>query len=171
MQESVKIQVSAAGATVTAFATNGGKNGYVQVYQSTIEFTSNGWMREKKRSSLIRGEVALLKKVVTAAVKDKDGDLSLPGRICVQEYLESDIPANVAKAITNSKTGDYENSVKRAGEDGPELTCQGERIIRYAFYDSTCSQGDSKIDHDNVEEVKAWRESVASASAGLPGGN
>ena len=171
MQESVKIAVNAAGSCVTAFATNGGKNGYMQVYQSTIEYTTNGWMREKKRSTLVRGETALLMKVVATASKDKDGDLSLPGRVCVQEYLESEMPAHVAKAITNSKTGYYENSVKRAGEDGPELLCGGERIIRYAFYDRMGTAVDSKIEHDNQDEVKEWRDSVAANAAGLPGGN
>ena len=171
MQESVKIAVNAAGGYVTAFTTNGGKNGYIQVYQSSIEFTSNGWMREKKRSTLVRGEVELLKKVVATASKDKDGDFALPGRVCIQEYLESDIPAHVAKAITNSKTGEYENSVKRAGEDGPELLCSGDRIIRYAFYDRLGTAEDSKIEHDNQDEVKEWRDSVAANAAGLPGGN
>jgi hypothetical protein len=163
----VKIQPSASGSLVSAFKKNGGKNGYVHLVQTTTEI-DNGWLREKKRSALLKGDVKLLTAMVASA---KNGEL--PGRICVQEWVESELPEAVKSRLVG-KDQDYDDAIdgfiKRAGEDGPELTCGGERIVRYAFYDPTMSATDSKVAHDNGDEVKEWKAEQAKAEAGLPAG-
>lgn len=163
----VKIQPSASGSLVTAFKKNGGKNGYVHVTQTTTEF-DNGWLREKKRSALIKGDVKLLTTLVSTA---KNGEL--PGRICVQEWVESALPEAVKNRLVG-KDQDYDDAIdgyiKRAGEDGIELTCGGERIVRYASFDPTCQMEDIKVSHDNQDEVAEWRAEQAKAEAALPAG-
>lgn len=163
----VKIQPSASGSLVTAFKKNGGKNGYVHLVQTTTEI-DNGWLREKKRSALLKGDVKLLTAMVASA---KAGEL--PGRICVQEWVESALPESVKSRLVG-KDQDYDDAIdgyiKRAGEDGPELTCGGERIVRYAFYDPTMAALDSKVSHDNGDEVKEWKAEQAQAEAALPTG-
>lgn len=163
----VKIEPNkASGSTVTAFKKNGGKNGYIHVTQSTTEF-DNGWLREKKRSALIKGDMKLLTSLVASAK-----NLEIPGRICVQEWVESALPEAVKNRLVG-KDQEYDDVIdgyiKRAGEDGPELLCAGERIVRLTTFDPTCEMQDIKVSHDNLDELAEWRAEQAAAQAALPG--
>lgn len=99
----------------------------------------------------MRGTVERLEKLV-AATK------SLPGRIAVREYLEDEIPADLAKAYLRDDVSfdeAIEPYVKRAGQDGVLLTRGGKRIVRFAEYDGACVVQDIILSHDNVAEVAA----------------
>lgn len=156
----VTIKASKTGAIVNVYKSNP-SFGYVQLVSSerTIE---NGWVRMKSRSTLLRAEVETLNEFV-ASTKN----LTLPGRIVVQEFLESELPANFKSRL--SKSLPYEEAVssfvKRTGVDGIELTVGGERILRFTDYDPAGKTMDQIIAHDNVEAVAALRSANASAEA------
>lgn len=145
------------GSVITAYQNNP-EFGYVQLQQTAMTI-DGGWVRETKRSTLLRAKMELLNKFIAG-----NKTLALPGRIVVKEYVESDVPADMADRFFN-KGVDYETAiepyVKRAGQDGVELTSGGERIIRFSVYDNTGQSPDVMVSHDNVEAV---RESISSRS-------
>lgn len=146
-------------AAITAY-TQSPDYGYVQV-SSTEMSVENGWVREKNRSTLIRAKVTELEKFVKHFAK---GD-KLPGRIQIQEFLESDVPEVFQSRFDKNK--DYEAAIapyiKRAGAKGPELTIGGERILRFTDYILTPTEqhADVMIAHDNGADVSAWRADIA----------
>jgi len=156
----VTIKASKTGAIVNVYKSNP-SFGYIQLVSSerTIE---NGWVRTKSRSTLLRAEVETLNLFVA-----ESKNLTLPGRIVVQEFLESELPASYKSRL--SKTLPYEDAissfVKRTGLDGIELTVGGERILRFTDYDATGRMQDISIMHDNVEAVAAFRSVNAGAEA------
>jgi len=121
--------------------------GYIQLEQTAMSIASNGWIRESKRVCILRAKTEQLKAFVNA-----NKSLLLPGKIVIKEYLESDLPENVAETL--NKNVDYETRIasfiKRAGVDGDELTLGGERILRFSNYDQTGNEADTLIQHDNV---------------------
>lgn len=148
-------------AQITAYAQSP-DYGYLQV--SATEMTvENGWVREKNRSTLIRAKVSELTNFLKHFAK---GD-KLPGRIQIQEFLESEVPESFASRFDKNK--DYEASIapyiKRAGAKGPELTLGGERIMRFIDYVLTPTEqhADVMIAHDNGAEVSEWRADLAAA--------
>lgn len=149
---------SKTGSVITAYQNNP-EFGYVQL-QQTAMVVDGGWVREVKRSTLLRAKMDLLQKFVAG-----NKSLTLPGKIVVKEYLESEVPADMAERFFN-KNVDYEAAVepfiKRAGQDGVELTQGGERIIRFSVYDHSGNDTDLRVAHDNVDAV---RESSAIKSA------
>jgi hypothetical protein len=119
--------------------------GYVQLEQSQM-IVQGGWLRQVKRACLLRADVAILQQWVSM-----NKSLQLPGRIAVWEFAESELPNDVkAKYISNKM--DYEDAIeqyiKRAGNDGDELATEdGERILRFAFYDETGKVEDILVQH------------------------
>ncbi len=165
-KNSVVLKPAASGAMITAFSANNGKNGYIIVCEEEITMQSNGYIKVFQKTALVRGEVELLKKVVNAAEKNVHGNYTLPGRICVQEFKETEVPEKIAIKITNRRIDNYESSIKREEityssgytKKGPEYTKDGDRIIRFQFYDSTSSESDILIKHDNELEILDWCE-------------
>lgn len=145
----VTIKANNKGVLVNVYSTNK-EYGYIVLETMTTVF-EGGWMRDSKRTCLMRGTVERLEKLV-AATK------SLPGRIAVREYLEDEIPADLAKAYLRDDVSfdeAIEPYVKRAGQDGVLLTRGGKRIVRFAEYDGACVVQDIILSHDNVAEVAA----------------
>ena len=145
----VQIKANNKGVLVNVYSNND-KFGYI-VLESVATVFEGGWMRDSKRTCLLRGTVEQLEGLV-ASTK------SLPGRIAVREYMEDEIPADLAKAnLRDDVSFDeaIEPYVKRAGQDGVLLTRGGKRIVRFAEYDSACIVQDIKISHDNIAEVTA----------------
>lgn len=154
---------SATGSLVTAYQSNP-KFGYVQL-QQTATVIDGGWIREKKRSTLLRADIELLSKFVAG-----HKSLTLPGSIVVKEYVESEVPADMAARFFN-KDASYEDAikpyVKTAGNDGIALTRDGERIIRFSIYDNTGKDTDVTVAHDNVDAVREFNlEQSRSANLG-----
>lgn len=151
----VTIKANNKGVFVNVYSTNK-EFGYI-VLESVATVFDGGWMRDSKRTCLVRGTVKGLEELV-ASTK------SLPGRIAVREYLEDEIPADVAKAnLRDDVSFDeaIEPYVKRAGQDGVLLTRGGKRIVRFTEYDSACIVQDIILSHDNIAEVTASKSQGA----------
>jgi hypothetical protein len=132
--------------------------GYIQLEQSA-HVADGGWIREVKRSTLMRGEVPALEKFVKS-----NPTLSLPGNLVVQEFLEDNIPEDVAAKFLNKKVS-FEEAIepflKRAGQDGPVLTRDEKRIVRFTLWDMTGESMDITVSHTNQAEVTAARAATA----------
>jgi len=150
---------------VTAYTSNP-EFGYIQLESSTMEF-QGGWMRQAKRSCLLRAETELLKAFVDAHKKN----LQVPGRIVVREYAENECPEPVLKRFVNQKM-DYEEAVdqflKRAGSDGPVLMTGDSRILRFSFYDPSGKEEDLFVQHDNAGDGSSARVSSVVKSEETP---
>lgn len=164
----VTIKASKTGALVNVYKSNP-NYGYIQLTSSerTIEGT---WVRVKSRSTLLKAEVAVLEdyvKDLQRKRKNADEALTLPGRIVVQEFVESELPASFKSRF--SKSLPYEDAiasfVKRTGINGIELTVGGERILRFTDYDASGTIQDRIVAHDNVEAVAAHRAATQTAEA------
>ena len=147
---SVKITPNAStGKVISAYDSNP-SFGFVMLTQTSM-VVGAGWIRQQKRSSLLRAEVDVLKMFVDAYPK-----LELPGNLVVKEYLESQVPEDVQATHINPKVA-WEDGIsgfiKRAGQGGPELTVGGERILRFTEYDATGEIQDITVNHDNQTEV------------------
>lgn len=157
----VTIKANNKGVFVNVYSSNT-DYGYI-VLESVSTVFEGGWIRESKRTCLIRGTVKSLEELV-ASTK------SLPGRIAVREYLEDEIPADIAKTHLRDDVS-FEEAIepylKRAGQDGVLLTRGGKRILRFTEYDQANITQDIKISHDNIAEVVASK----SGSAQLPNGD
>ena len=153
---------SKTGSVITAYQNNA-EYGYIQLQQTAIT-VDGGWVRESKRSTLLRAKMDLLTKFVSA-----HKSLQLPGAIVIKEYLESEVPQDVMAKFLNKEL-DYEDAiapyVKRAGSDGIELTVGGERILRFTSYDNSGSDTDVKVSHDNITAV-VESKAVSSQTATL----
>ena len=97
--------------------------------------------------------------------------MQLTGRIAVTECTEDNIPAECA--IQLQKDLPFEEQIapflKRAGSDeAPILTAGGKRILRFTSYDETGAKGDTRVQHDNVDAIKAYNEAQSKKDAKLP---
>jgi hypothetical protein len=140
---------------------------YGYIHFESVEIVINGaWMGEKKRSTLMRGEVALLAKFVQQCTKNNEA----PGRISVNEFIEDAIPANYLTRL--DKNVAFEEAIqqylKKIDKDGPELTIEGKRIVRFTDYDMSGKTVDTHVQHDNVQEVKEYNDLRKLANASLP---
>jgi hypothetical protein len=155
----VQITPSKDGQLITVYKNNS-NYGYITLTSTELSTDSRGWIRESKRSTLMRAEVELLQKYIAA-----NKSLALPGKIYVEEFLEGELPDSYAERLNQNV--DYETRikpyVKRAGKDGVELTLGGERILRFTAYDASGNIEDSKIAHDNTDAVKASKGTAVSS--------
>lgn len=155
MKNQLSIRLNAeTGNKVTPFKRNPEK-GYIILEERTEDY-SMGWFNEEVRSCVVKGNLTLLDKIVSKP---------LYGRIVIREYLESEIldsdsensiiPSEIKRYLENDKN--YQSSIKRTAKDGIELTLNGDLIFRFSTYDPTGLVEDRFIDHDNDDEVAAWR--------------
>jgi len=140
--------------------------GYIQL--QSVEMVINGnWIGEKKRTTLMRGSVELLQKYVATLAKNN----MLAGKISVSEFLEDNCPENYLSRL-NDKIP-YEESIlqflKSVDKDGPLMTSGGKRILRFTDYDPSGTAVDILVQHDNVDEIKAYNAAKKTAGANLPG--
>lgn len=159
---SVKIKANAEGKAVTPYAGNP-EFGFI-ILESTEMVFQNGWIQEKVRSTIQRGAVSALAGFHIGQ--------ELPGKIVVTECLEDDIPASCLSML--QKDLPFEEQIasylKRAGSDeAPVLTAGGKRILRFTSYDASGTAMDMRVQHDNIEEVKAHNAKASSKDAKLPG--
>jgi hypothetical protein len=147
----VQITPSKEGQLITVYKNNS-DYGYITLTSTELSTDSRGWIRESKRSTLMRATVDLLQKYIAM-----NKTLTVAGKIYVEEFLESQVPDSFVERF--NKNVDYETQirpyVKRAGKDGVELTLGGERILRFTSYDPSGTIEDSKVAHDNTDAVKA----------------
>lgn len=147
---------------------NSEDKGYLLLKQSKIEFT-NGWAQAKVRTALLKGELTILQQIVREAGQK----LQLPGRIVVQEFVESEVPATLYDAFSNDNLSREENLDAMAkttgGADAMHLVVGGERIMRFAYYDGSGTGVDITVKHDNGAEISTMRKEQAAIAASLPG--
>lgn len=141
----VKIKLNDKGSIVTPYKNNKAF-GYVQLISE--QFVIQGsWARNKKRSTLMRGDVDVLEQAFGAID-------SLPGKIRVVECTEHDIPNECIAMLDKNK--DFEEQiagfVKTAGEDGADLKIDDARILHFYFYDETGKIADIRVQHDTIAE-------------------
>lgn len=97
----------------------------------------------------------------------------IDGKIVIREYVKSQVPDEFLIKNRETKAVEWDRmQMKRAGNEGPVLTKDGEPIYRFAIYDETGSLPDIIVEHDNGDAVRAHREAEAAkaAKATLPTG-
>lgn len=140
------------GSIISAYAANP-EFGFIQLQQTAI-VQDGSWIREVKRSCLLKASIEILEKFVAASPT-----LQLKGQLVVKEYLQSELPADMAKKYLRKDVSEeeaIEPFVKRAGREGPELTFNGERILRFTEYDPSGEGSDTTQAHDNQDAVKEY---------------
>ena len=148
--------------------------GYIQLMTSVASFGTgpSGWARSTKKSTLLKGDIALLEQIVRENVAK---DMTMPGGLFVREFLANEIPeAYLGQLDADEEDLDVKlaNVVKKAGKDGPILSVGGVPIVRFTDYLQfpADDERDTTIAHDNVDEVTAYREQQKQAkAASLPG--
>lgn len=161
----IKIVASETGALVRTYSNP--EFAYVVLESSDIVF-GNGWIREAKRTCLLRAQTKLLMQFAAQT--------RIPGRIQVLEYLENAVPAQVQKAHLRDDIPWAEaiaGFIKCAGSDGPALKIGPARILRFTQYDPSGQSVDIILQHDNVSEIDAYNAKKGengADDASLPGG-
>ena len=121
---------------VIGISQNNPEYGYIRVEQNATQINEQGWLRNAKRSALIKGKVEDL-----MACNYKSGD-SIQGKIVVRESL------------TPFNTENPDRDLKIAGETGVVCRLDDEPIYRQAFFTTNLNSFDELITHNNSEEIK-----------------
>lgn len=121
---------------VIGVSQNNPEYGYVRIEQTSVTINNDGWLRNSKRSALIKGRVEDL-----TAVGFKE-DQELPGKIVVIESLTPFNPANP------------DRDLKIAGDTGIICRVDDQPIYRQTFYTQNLNAFDELITHNNSEEIK-----------------
>lgn len=121
---------------VIGVSTNNPDYGYFRVEQQATQIDDNGWLRNAKRSALIKGKVEDL-----MAAGYTEGT-ELPGKIVVRESLQPFNPNNP------------DRDLKIAGDTGVICRIDDEPIYRQTFYTSNLNAYDELITHNNSDEIK-----------------
>jgi hypothetical protein len=121
---------------VIGISQNNPEYGYVRVEQNATQINDQGWLRNAKRSALIKGKVEDL-----MACNYKAGD-TIQGKIVVRESLTP----------FNSENPDRD--LKIAGDTGVVCRFDDEPIYRQAFFTTNLNSFDELITHNNSEEIR-----------------
>jgi len=121
---------------VIGISQNNPEYGYIRVEQIATQINDQGWLRNTKRSALIKGKVEDL----MACGYKKDQEIS--GKIVIRESL---VPFN---------TENPDRDLKIAGDTGVVCRLDDEPIYRQAFYTTNLNAFDELITHNNSEEIK-----------------
>lgn len=133
----MKVRVTAdKNGNVIGVSTNNPEYGFIRVEQTATQINDQGWLRNVKRSALIKGKVDDL-----VACNYKDGS-EIPGKIVVVESLSPFNPVNPDKDL------------KVAGDTGVICRIDDQPIYRQTFYTSNLNAFDELITHNNTDEIK-----------------
>ena len=123
---------------------------------------ASGFLRTNSKSFLVKDKVENLGAFLQAYPNG-----TVPGKLITVEFLESEAPAEFNKLLNKNLSQEeaIASYIKKAGQDGPALTVQGERILRYTKYDVTGKQFDITVAHDNGEDVAEYNANKAKESA------
>ena len=146
MNAKVKVIADANGVVINQSANNP-EYGFVRLEQPRTMIDDNGFLRRKSVSTLILGELDVLK-----ASGFYNGQ-ELPGNIIVKESMEPFSKKNPER--------DY----KVAGETGILCTVAGAPIYRKTVYTTASNAEDVTIKHDNVTELRNAYAAQTSSSA------
>lgn len=121
---------------IIGISQNNPEYGYIRVEHIANQISEGGWLRQVKRSALIKGKVEDLK-----AAGYKAGD-QIPGQIVVRESLEPFNPVNP------------ERDLKMAGDTGVVCTLDDQPIYRETYFTNNPYAIDQLIAHNNNEQIK-----------------
>lgn len=111
--------------------------GYVKVQQTRTIIGDDGFLRRTLMTALIQSPIDILQDMNYYA-----GQI-LPGKVIVKESLTPFNKKNPSKDI------------KVAGRTGIPCTIKGQVIYRKTFYTESSNAEDVRIQHDNVNELRA----------------
>lgn len=131
----VKVLADANGCIIHV-SKNNPEYGYIRVEQLAFTINDRGWLRNSKRSALIKGKVEDLK-----AANYSEGQ-ELPGKIVV---IESFLPFNAENP---------DKDLKVAGDTGVICRVDDQPIYRNAFYTTNPTAHDELIMHTNADEIR-----------------
>jgi hypothetical protein len=121
---------------IIGISSNNPEQGYVRVEQIVRVISEQGWLKNSKRSALIKGKVEDL-----LACEFKVGQ-ELPGKIIVKESLEAFNPVNPNRDL------------KLAGDTNVVCRYNDQPIYRQTFYTPNSKALDEFISHTNSDEIK-----------------
>jgi hypothetical protein len=121
---------------VIGVSTNNPEYGYMKVEQLTTQINDQGWLKNVKRSALIKGKVEDL-----LALGYKEGS-QISGKIIVKESFE---PFN---------TTNPDKDLKIAGSTGVICRVGDQPIYRQTFFTQNLNTVDEFIMHDNSDEIR-----------------
>lgn len=148
----VTITPTKEGNLVTPYSGNA-EFGYLMLSQSKSTFDA-GWLKEVTNRTIIKGSTAALEGFVQS-----NPSLELPGNLVVKEFVEGNIPEQIAKAhFDDSLTYEeqIEGYIKRAGSEGPALVVGDKKILRFILWDNTGIEVDVPVQHTNSAEVASY---------------
>lgn len=159
MKAKVKF-MSQEGTLVNKYA-NSTDYGFVVLRTEDVKFVDNR-VNKSVRTCLLRGDVSVLEEIV------KTNPEGLEGKIRIVEMTEpeflnelngnSDLSNSLRREI-NMKLlqDDYENAISSYLKKNPQtdevLMKDGQRILRFNFYDPTGEQPDILVAHDRVSNI------------------
>lgn len=121
---------------VIGVSKNNPEYGYVRIEQQVTQINDQGWLRNVKRSALIKG---LVKDLIEAGLKEGK---ELGGKIIV---IESFDPFNLENP---------DRDIKIAGETGVICRVDDQPIYRQTFFTTNLDAQDQLIMHNNTEEIR-----------------
>lgn len=110
--------------------------GYVRVEQQVTQINEQGWLRNAKRSALIKG---LVRDLIEAGLKEGK---ELTGKIVVQESFEPFNPQNP------------DRDLKFAGDTGILCRVDDQPVYRQTFFTTNLDAQDELIMHTNSDEIR-----------------
>lgn len=132
-----KVKVTAdQNGNVVGVSQNNPEYGYIRVEQQAIQINEQGWLKNVKRSALLKGKVTDLLETGYKA------ETELPGKIVVVESL------------TAFNTENPDRDLKIAGSTGIVCRIDDQPIYRQSFYTTNPNAFDELITHTNSEEIK-----------------
>jgi hypothetical protein len=121
---------------VVGVSQNNPEYGYIRVEQVATQINEQGWLRNVKRSALIKGKVEDL-----VATGYREGSV-LPGKIVVVESLTPFNPENP------------DRDLKIAGSTGIICRVDDQPIYRQSFYTTNPNAYDQLLSHNNSTEIR-----------------
>jgi hypothetical protein len=132
-----KVKVTAdQNGNVVGVSQNNPEYGYIRVEQQAIQINEQGWLKNVKRSALLKG------KVIDLLETGYKAETELPGKIVVVESL------------TPFNTENPDRDLKIAGSTGIVCRIDDQPIYRQSFYTTNPNAFDELINHTNSEEIK-----------------
>jgi hypothetical protein len=143
---------------------NNPETGFIVLHSERFKIPTGRNVYKATRSCYISGKISDLNEL-----RDYFHANGIDGKIVMREYVKSEVPQEFLIKNKETKAVEWDRmKPKRAGNEGPILTKNGETIYAFAIYDETGTMSDILVAHDNVDAVRSHREAQAKKAAALP---
>ena len=132
---------------IVGVSQNNPEYGYIRVEQVATQINEQGWLRNVKRSAIIKGKVDDL-----LACSYREGS-EITGRIVIKESFEPFNPTNP------------DRDLKIAGDTGVICRVGDQPIYRQSFFTQNLNSIDDLIMHDNADEIRDVQTAQRSLSS------